>query len=145
MIAECLSEGRIIPKLEAAEFNEAMHILANSSGAPDPAALYRKALEHEKMMTSCIGRGTALPRAHIDGIDHPVIVVGISAQGLKAPSLDRRPVSIIFLHAFPVAADGSKILSQSLRLLGDENFRAELLRVTVPADLIRIVLRWEQP
>jgi mannitol/fructose-specific phosphotransferase system IIA component (Ntr-type) len=145
MIAECLSEDRIVLKLEAADFNEAVRLLSNRSGASDPSALCRKILEHEKMMTSCLGRGAALPRAQFDGFDHPVIVVGISAAGFKAPSLDRRPVSIVFLHVFPAAADGSKILSQSLRLLGDENFRSELLRVAAPADLIRVVARWEQP
>ena len=145
MVAECLDESRILLKLEAADFNEAVRVMSARSGAPDPDALCRKVLEHEKMMTSCIGRGVALPRANIEGKDLPAIVVGVSAQGLKAPSLDRRLVTIIFLHVFPAAADGSKILCQSLRMLGDDNLRSELLRAAAPSDLIRIVSRWEQP
>jgi len=145
MIAECLDESRILLELEAAEFNEAVRIMSVRSGAPDPDKLCRKVFEHEKMMTSCIGRGVALPRANIEGLERPAIVVGLSVQGVKAPSLDRRLVTIIFLHVFPAAADGSKTLSQSLRMLGDDNFRCELLRAAVPSDVIRTVSRWEQP
>jgi len=145
MIAECLSEDRIVLNLDATDFNEAVSILAARSGAPDPAAISRKVLDREKLMTTCLGRGAALPRACANGIERPEIIVGILPRGVNARSFDRRPVFIIFLHVFPPTADGSKILSQSLRLLGDENFRHELIRAASPAELIRIVGRWEQP
>jgi len=145
MIAECLAEERVVINLAAAEFNDAVLILSARSSVPDPESLCRKVIEHEKLMTTCLGRGAALPRAHVAGCDRPEIIIGVASRGIKAPSFDRRPVSIIFLHVFPLATDGAKILSQSLRLLGDENFRAEILHAATSSDLIRVVGRWEQP
>jgi mannitol/fructose-specific phosphotransferase system IIA component (Ntr-type) len=145
MIAEYLAEERVVINLEASEFNDAVRVLTSRSTAPDPDELYRKVIEHEKLMTTCLGRGAALPRAQVAGVNRPEIIVGVLSRGIKGPSFDRRPVSIIFLHVFPLATDGAKILSQSLLLLGDENFRGEVLRAATPYDLIRVVGRWEQP
>lgn len=145
MISECLCEARVVINIDASDFNDAVRFLSTRSSSPDPEALYQKVIEHEKLMTTCLGRGVALPRAHVAGTERPEIIVGVASRGIKAPSIDRRPVSIIFLHVFPLTADGAKILSQSLRLLGDENFREEIRRAATPSDLIRVVDRWEQP
>jgi mannitol/fructose-specific phosphotransferase system IIA component (Ntr-type) len=145
MIAEYISEDKVILSLEAGGYPEALNRLAARSGIPDPEGLVGRILQREKLMTTALGKGIALPRTNADHAKRPAIIVGISPRGVAVKSVDRWPVNVIFLHIFPAQDNGSKILAQSLRLLGDDNFRNELIKVATPDALVRMVAKWEQP
>jgi mannitol/fructose-specific phosphotransferase system IIA component (Ntr-type) len=145
MIAEYISEDKVILNLEAGGYSEALNRMAARSAMSDPEGLVGRILQREKLMTTGLGKGIALPRVNADHAKRPVIIVGISPRGVAIKSIDHRPVSIIFLHIFPAQDNGSKILAQSLRLLGDENFRNELIKAATPEALVRTVAKWEQP
>lgn len=145
MIAEYFSEDKVILNLEAGGYPEALNRLAARGGTPDPEGLVGRILQREKLMTTGLGKGIALPRVNSDYAKRTAIIVGISHRGVALKSIDHRPVNVIFLHIFPAQDNGSKILAQTLRLLGDENFRNELIKAATPEVLVRTVAKWEQP
>jgi len=58
-------------------------------------------LEREKKSSTGIGAGIAFPHGRINGLNKPLIALGIVNDGVDFDALDKKPVKIIFLFLFP--------------------------------------------
>ncbi len=137
-IAEILTEPQIVPALEADDKEAALRILANhlcdnSVGVPAPAEQVVRALvDRERLGSTGVGEGVAIPHAKIPGLKHLVACFGRVAAGVPFDAIDQQPVTLIFVLLVPENSAGAhlKALARISRLLKDAGFRDHLLELT---------------
>lgn len=66
-------------------------------------------LLRESLMATGIGRGMAVPHARLKGLSSPLLVVGLSPDGIDFDSPDGFPAHIIFLILTPLQDDGAQL------------------------------------
>lgn len=85
-------------------------------------------LAREKLGSTAIGQGIAIPHAKSEYVEKLVAALGISSSGVDFDALDEEPVYIIFLLLAPQDSAGPhlKALASISRLLKDKYFRENL-------------------
>jgi PTS system nitrogen regulatory IIA component len=107
----------------------------------DRAELYAMLIEREKLGTTAMGDGIAIPHARIESLDRVLAVFGLSREGVDFDSLDGRPTHLFFLLVAP-GREGSAhllLLARLSRLLGVDAFRARLRDVKSTDELFRAI------
>jgi len=61
--------------------------------------LYEKLIQREKLGSTAIGGGVAIPHCKLKGIKDPVVMLAISKSGVNFHSLDGKPSHLFFLVA----------------------------------------------
>ncbi len=97
-------------------------------------------LEREKIASTGIGMGIALPHAKLAAFDDFFISIGILKKGINWNSMDHQNVQIIVLIAGPddKQSDYLNILSQLTFILRDDEVRKRLLACTQADQIIEI-------
>src|SRR6185503_21035524 len=82
-------------------------------------------LERERISTTAIGEGVAIPHGKLAGVDRVLGAFARSPEGVDFASLDGGPTHLFFALIAPenAAADHLKALARISRLLKDEAFR----------------------
>ena len=95
----------------------------------------------EKLGTTGIGRGVAVPHAKHSSIVQTVGTIGVSSQGVSFDSLDGVPVKIFFLLLSPIEQTERHLrtLEKISRHLQDEMF-CRLLRQSSTTDAVEQLL-----
>ena len=131
-IIDFLKEGAIIPDLKATDkegaIKELVVLLEKRREITDKEKIVEIILEREKLGSTGIGQGIAVPHAKTDQVREIVIAFGLSQSGVNFESLDEEPVYLIFLVLAPAEATGIhlKVLDKIARLLKDKVFRNSL-------------------
>ena len=124
-LAECLVETH-----EIKNSREAVHVL----------------LEREKLGSTGIGEGIAIPHGKLKELKEVVAVFGRSPGGVDFDSMDGAPAQLFFLLMAPEnsASTHLKALARISRLLKDRVFREELLEADSQGDLFDIIAREDE-
>jgi PTS system nitrogen regulatory IIA component len=133
----CRVDLRGATKLEV--LRELADALARQVPGLDPAQLYAMLIEREKLGTTAMGDGIAIPHARIESLNRLLAVFGLSRGGVAFDSLDGRETHLFFLLVAP-GKEGSAhllLLARLSRLLGSEAFRARLRQVQTTDELFR--------
>ena len=132
-ITDILDPARIIPSLKGrdkkAVLKEMADCMACQDRSLDAERLLEALLEREKISSTAIGDGVAIPHGKLAGVKRVSGVFGRSPQGVDFDSLDGGPTYLFFLLIAPEdsAADHLKALARISRLLKDTSFRACLM------------------
>jgi len=99
------SREGLIPALAARERFEAIEELVRRAcvaepGLPEPV-LQAAARAREETMATGIGGGIAVPHARLDEIDRPLVLLGVSKEGIAWDAVDDQPVHLVFLILTP--------------------------------------------
>jgi PTS system nitrogen regulatory IIA component len=146
-LAEILNEQRVTVRLEADDKRDALDALAALFVADDPrldrAAICRVFEERERLASTGVGSGVAIPHGRLPDVEKLVAVVGICHQGVDFDSIDGRPAHILVGVLGPERQTGEhlKALARFSRLLRDERVRARLLSAQDDAEALAILLR----
>ncbi len=103
--------------------------------------LLRVLMEREKLGSTAIGNGIAIPHVKSSLVNGLVAALGISRDGVDFEALDGEKVYILFLLISPVDAAGPhlKALARISRLLKDKGFRAELSNVSSKEEALKLI------
>jgi nitrogen PTS system EIIA component len=103
----------------------------------DPQRLLEALMERERLGTTGIGHGIAIPHARLGELDHLVGLFARLEQPVDFESLDDQPSDLIFLLLAPDSADADslKALARISRLLRDPGLR-QRLRQEVDRDAV---------
>jgi nitrogen PTS system EIIA component len=115
--------------------------LARQVPGLDAGQLHQMLLEREKLGTTAMGDGIAIPHARIESLDRLLAVFGLSRGGVDFDSLDGQGTHLFFLLVAP-GKEGSAhllLLARLSRLLGSEAFRARLRQVQSTDELFRAI------
>lgn len=113
--------------------------------ANDPAAraqLLHALIEREKLHTTGVGDGVALPHARnalVGLVEQPVIVFGRHKTGIPFDAIDGKPAQLFFLIVAPTVTQHLSLLARISRLARDPAFRKALLGAESPAEIIKII------
>jgi PTS system nitrogen regulatory IIA component len=121
---------------------ELVSCLVSNRPALDRETILRILLERERLGSTGIGDGVAIPHGKVPGLDAPLLAVGRSVAGVNFNSLDERPVMIFFLLIVPEEAPGLhlKLLARISRLLKDPSLRKGILEGADAAAIHEIIL-----
>lgn len=101
---------------------ELVNLVCRSGKIRDRKALFEAIVEREKLGSTAIGNGVAIPHVKIKGIKKPILVFGRSAEGVDFNSLDGEKTYIFFMLISPQEDVGThlKILARVARLMKDK-------------------------
>ena len=107
---------------------ELCQLLQSTSKIKDANTVLDALMQREKLGSTGIGQGVAIPHAKSDSSERLVGALGISKKGVNFESLDGEPVNLIFLLVAPPDSAGPhlKALARISRLLKDKFFRQAL-------------------
>jgi fructose-specific phosphotransferase system IIA component len=128
-----LMNTRGIVKLTAKDKNTAIEklidVLSKRREVGSKEKLRRAVKDREKILSTGIGGGIAVPHAKISQVKKFCAVVGISKTGLTFDSLDGKPVHVVFMIAAPENAHDEylRILKQLAHTLKDESYKSRIV------------------
>ncbi len=140
-IYEILPENQILLNLKSRTKEESLKeivtLMESSPHILDKDDLLENIMERERLETTGIGDGIALPHARTDSVDQLVIGFGRSEEGIEYDSLDGKLVHILFFIAAPKTSSTKvlKVLAKISRLLSKKNFREALLAVDTKQEI----------
>ncbi len=143
-ISDYIAPERII-KLKSTEKKEALkeliNIIVTSDKITDPKIFEKEIFKREKLMSTGIGYGIAIPHIRHKSVKDFVIAVGISKQGVKYQSIDDEPVHIIFMIGASDKQDKDyiKLLSKLVLRLKDKEFKEQLINAETPQEVYQII------
>jgi len=107
----------------------------------DERRLFDRLLERERLGSTGIGGGIAIPHGRMAGMEKPVGLFARLGHPVDFDSIDERPVDTVFLLLAPegAGADHLKALARVSRLLRDRSL-VEKLRATENADALYALL-----
>ena len=76
---------------------EIVRVVAGKGIVKDPAAVLESLLERERIQSTAVGSGIAIPHCFTDEIADLVIVVARAPGGIAFDSFDGRPTHVVFL------------------------------------------------
>ncbi|MCF8085846.1 MAG: PTS sugar transporter subunit IIA [Desulfohalobiaceae bacterium] len=98
-------------------------------------------LEREKLGSTGIGNGVAIPHGKMEELESIVLAVGRSLQGVDFDALDQEPCTIFFLVLAPenVAGTHLRLLAHISRLLKDPEFQGSFMEARGWEGLFRLL------
>ncbi|OGS20901.1 MAG: hypothetical protein A2252_00540 [Elusimicrobia bacterium RIFOXYA2_FULL_39_19] len=120
---------------------ELVECLSKEKKVKDTPKAITSVLEREKLGTTGVGQGVAIPHGRTDAVGELVGAIGLSKQGVEFESLDGEPVHIIFLLLSPPDSGGQHLraLAKVSRLFKDKFFRQALLDARTKEEVLKIV------
>lgn len=146
ILTEDVLEIRLVAKDKTEAINK-MVDLANKSGKIiDLEKVRTIVFEREKLVSTGVGKGFAIPHGKSDDIKDIVAAFGILSEPIDFDSIDSEKVVFIFLL---VGKDSMlnmhiKLLSRISRLMNKDEFRKSLLEAKSKAELLQIFKNEEQ-
>ena len=96
-----LMQDMIIAELESQDresvLREMVNFLKKRNKITKKKELYEKLIQREKLGSTAIGEGVAIPHCKVKGVKDPVLMLAISKKSVDFHSLDGKPTYIFFL------------------------------------------------
>jgi len=144
-ITDILPAALVIPALKGRTKETVLRELAEHLAANYPEIdgnrLVEVLWERERLGSTAIGDGIAIPHGKLAGLKTVLGAFGRHPEGVDFQSLDGNPTKLFFLLVAPEDSVGLhlKALARVSRLLKDESFRAQLMTATDQHDLYRCI------
>jgi len=132
-VTDILKKGFIIHELNAGKkeevINELINLFTNDSRVLDIEKVRSSVLEREKIMSTGVGKGFAIPHGKTNSVNDIIAAFGKSNSPVDYNALDGKPVQLIFLMVGQEKLVGShiKLLSRISRIMNNDDFRIKLL------------------
>jgi PTS system nitrogen regulatory IIA component len=141
ILAEPLVVASIQGRTKADVIAELAGIVSKHHPEIDLGRLVQALEDRERLNSTALGEGVAIPHGKLPGVTRVVAAFGRSIAGVDFTSLDGKPTHLFFLLVAPEDSAGAhlKALARISRLLKDQAFRARLLAATDAAELYRII------
>lgn len=144
-IMDILNKDCIIPELRSKNKKEVLEeltgALLNCKANLDEEALVAVLLERERLGSTGIGDGIAIPHGKVQDLDELVLSFGRSTEGIEFDSMDGRPTHLFFLLIAPENSAGIHLraLAKISRLLKSGQFRQRLLEAETSEALFQVI------
>jgi fructose-specific phosphotransferase system IIA component len=149
-ISDYLKEDHCVMELKAATKEAAIKeialVLTDSGKVSDKTRFVADILKRERLGSTGIGNGVAIPHSRTEAVDDFVIGFGRSKKGVSFKALDGEPVNLIFLMgANPKELNlYLRLLAELSKLLMNNYFRRELISAATHKEVIEILKKFER-
>jgi len=98
-------------------------------------------MDRERLGSTGIGGGIAIPHGKMKGLETLILGFGLSRKGVNFESMDNRPSHIFFLLLTPENSTGVhlKLLARISKLLKDETVKERLFHASTPEEVLDII------
>ena len=144
-ITEMLKKEHVLEELKAASKREVLAelagVLAKGGLRVDAEAMLHVLLERERLGSTGIGDGIAIPHGKLAGLEEIAVAFGRSRKGIDFEAMDGKPVHLFFLLLAPENSAGQhlKALAKISRMLRDADFRKTLIDARSHEALVRVI------
>lgn len=147
-IADILSRDRVILELKSTgkqEVIQEMTAVLPKQGL-DLDQVVQVLMERERLGSTGIGDGVAIPHGKLPGLTSLIAAFGRSTKGVEFESLDGNPTHLFFLLLAPEDSAGAhlKALARISRLFKDGQFRKVLMGAKDVDELYRALLEEDE-
>ena len=142
-ILDILDEEAIITELKSKSKKEAIEEMAVVAAKNDDSinieTLVEVLIEREKLGSTGIGDGVAIPHGKLSSIENVMAVFARSEEGIDFDSMDGKNAHLFFLLIAPEDSAGShlKALARVSRLMNDPKFRLSLMEAKSREEIYR--------
>jgi PTS system nitrogen regulatory IIA component len=121
-LSDLITTDAVLPELKANSKKQVLQALAERAAAltgQDEKLVLERVLEREKIGSTGVGGGVAIPHARLPGLDRIVGLFAQLARPVDYESVDEQPVDLVFLMLAPegAGADHLKALARIARVL----------------------------
>lgn len=141
-IGDILTEDMVVTGLEGSSKDEIIDamidLVGKSSKVIDKEKVREAIFEREKIMSTGVGNGFAIPHGKTDAVSDIVAAFAVTAEPIDYQSLDEKPVRLVFLLVGKDNMVGPhiKLLSRISRLMNKEEFRKRLTELRTPREIL---------
>jgi PTS system nitrogen regulatory IIA component len=144
-ITDILRREFIIEELKSKNKKDILAELSGVFGKVDEiidfATMLNVLMEREKLGSTAIGDGIAIPHGKMKGLRTLMLSFGRSKEGVDFNAMDGKPVHLFFLLMAPEDSAGQhlKVLAKLSRMLKDVTFRKKLMSARSKDELHKII------
>jgi len=145
-ITEILDQKLILSdltsKTKKSVLEELVSHLAQNEKKVHQEELLKALLEREKLGSTGINDGVAIPHGKLKNIDNLLAVFGRSREGVDFGALDGKPSHLFFLLVAPESSAGAhlKALARISRIAKSEIFREKCMQAKTGEDLFQLMV-----
>jgi len=143
-VSELLKKEFIIPELngETKEevINELIDLFKDDPRVDDIEKVRSAVLDREKIMSTGVGKGFAIPHGKTGAVKEIVGAFGKIKDGIDYQSLDGNPVQLVFLLVGKdtLISTHIKLLSRISRLMNKDDFRHRLTEAIDADEIVKL-------
>ena len=106
--------------------------LAQGGVVADSEELFQKLWERERLGSTGIGSGVAIPHCKLKGLRSGVVAIGLAREGIDFQAVDGRPVQLFFLVVSPSEspAEHLQVLAAISRWVKADHHVEKVLRLS---------------
>jgi PTS system fructose-specific IIC component len=138
----------INPNINSKEeaINKLVDLAYLSGNIKNKDGLRKAVLEREKLSTTGIGEGIAIPHGKSSEVKKVTLAAMVVKDGVEYESLDGNPAELFFMIAAPEGEANAhlELLARLSQMLMDANFKERLLNSKTPEELISIIDEFEE-
>ena len=143
-IGELLTEKRIVTvkdKTKDAALKTLVRVLAKTPQVAKERELSKAISDRERILSTGIGYGIAIPHAKIPSVSGFVAALGISKTGVPFDSLDGKPAHVVVMIAGPEGENEEylRILARFTSVLKSEETRTRIIEARGAAAVLGIL------
>jgi PTS system nitrogen regulatory IIA component len=144
-IVDFIREDLILPELRSKQKLDvlselAKHLSVHHQGV-NADDLVKVLVERERLASTAIGEGVAIPHGKLDAVGKLVACVGRARDGVDFDSMDGRPTHLFFVLVAPENSTGVhlKALARISRLFKDPEFRTRLMAAETSKEMYDVI------
>jgi len=144
-LSEALTEDLVVCNLKTRSKRRALstivHALVKSGKAASESELLEAVFGREKLQSTGIGRGIAVPHGIVKGVNSLSCAMGISRQGIKYGAIDGQPVHVIVMFVSEKTRDVQylSLLASVCRIFESEALRKSIIRANTPKEVLELI------
>jgi fructose PTS system EIIBC or EIIC component len=140
ILDESLVKTNLPGKTKDEIISQMVDLVGTSKKVLDKEKVKEAIFEREKIMSTGVGNGFAIPHGKTDAVSDIVAAFAITAEPIDYQSLDEQPVRLVFLLVGKDSMVGPhiKLLSRISRLMNKEEFRKKLLTAASSKEVLEI-------
>ena len=149
-LSEIFNPQLIISDLKAQDkkgvLEELSQVITEENPSLNKRSLLQVLLERERLGSTGIGDGIALPHGKLAELSNLLISFGRSTNGLDFDSIDEQPAYLFFLLLAPENSAGMHLtaIAKISRMLKDANFRQRLMGAKSKNEIYKVILDMDE-
>ncbi len=149
-ICDILKPENIISEFQSREkeglINELIDLFKGDKRIRDIETVRKAVLDREKIMSTGVGKGFAIPHGKTNGVNEIVAGFGKTSLPMDFDALDGKPVNLVFLLVGKENLVGPhiKLLSRISRMMNKDEFRENLAKAKTSDEIFDIFCNEEK-
>ena len=126
--------------------NELIDLFKDDPRIIDLEKVRTAVLEREKVMSTGVGKGFAIPHGKTSAVTDIIAAFGKSTKDINYDSLDGEPVNLIFLLVGKdnLVSTHIKLLSRISRLMNKDDLRERLIEANSTEEIVHLIVDEEK-